>query len=102
LKGLNRRQNRAEPVVMTGVPSPITRARLGDIVSARAEIAKTSESGHENVRRFGGATKRGGPTEMSRFGIVTAVAFIAAIASARADEQVWTVDNWPDDIRQIP
>jgi hypothetical protein len=39
---------------------------------------------------------------MSRFVILTAVGFIATIASARADEQVWTVDNWPADVNQIP
>jgi hypothetical protein len=39
---------------------------------------------------------------MSRLGIVTAVAFLAMTASVRADEQVWTVDDWPADIRQIP
>jgi hypothetical protein len=37
---------------------------------------------------------------MSRFVILTAVGFIATIASARADEQVWTVDNWPADVNQ--
>ena len=36
------------------------------------------------------------------FGILTGVAFIATIASVRADEQVWTVENWPGDIDQIP
>jgi hypothetical protein len=39
---------------------------------------------------------------MSRFVILTAVGFVATIASARADEQVWTVDNWPADVNQIP
>jgi hypothetical protein len=39
---------------------------------------------------------------MSRLGILTAVAFIATIASAHADEQVWVMDNWPADIDQIP
>ena len=39
---------------------------------------------------------------MSRLGILTAVVLIATIASVRADEQVWTVDNWPADIDQIP
>lgn len=39
---------------------------------------------------------------MSRFGVVTAVAFIALTAFARADEQVWVMDNWPADIGQIP
>lgn len=39
---------------------------------------------------------------MSRLGVVTAVAFISMIASARADEQVWVVQDWPADINQIP
>ena len=39
---------------------------------------------------------------MSRLGILTAVAFIAAISSVRADEQVWTVQSWPGDIDLIP
>jgi hypothetical protein len=39
---------------------------------------------------------------MSRLGILTAVAFIAMIASAHADEQVWTMQNWPGDIDLIP
>jgi hypothetical protein len=39
---------------------------------------------------------------MSRLGILTAVAFVAMIASARADEQVWTVQSWPGDIDLIP
>ena len=39
---------------------------------------------------------------MSRLGILTAVAFIAAIASVRADEQVWTMQSWPGDIDLIP
>ena len=39
---------------------------------------------------------------MSRLGILTAVAFIGAIASVRADEQVWTVQSWPGDIDLIP
>ena len=39
---------------------------------------------------------------MSRLGILTAVVFVATIASVRADEQVWTVDNWPADVNQIP
>ena len=29
-------------------------------------------------------------------------AFIATIAAARADGSVWTLDNWPADIDQIP
>jgi hypothetical protein len=39
---------------------------------------------------------------MSRLGILTAVALFGAIASVRADEQVWTVDSWPGDIDLIP
>ena len=39
---------------------------------------------------------------MSRFGILTVVAFIAAITSARADERVWTMQSWPGDIDLIP
>ncbi len=39
---------------------------------------------------------------MSRLGILTAVALIGATASVRADEQVWTVQNWPGDIDLIP
>ena len=39
---------------------------------------------------------------MSRFWILASVAFIGAMASARADEQVWTVQNWPGDIDLIP
>ena|ERR1700722_6847618 len=39
---------------------------------------------------------------MSRLGILTAVAFVAMIASARADEQVWTVQSWPGDMDLIP
>ena len=39
---------------------------------------------------------------MSRLGILTAVAFIGAISSVRADEQVWTMQSWPGDIDLIP
>jgi hypothetical protein len=39
---------------------------------------------------------------MSRFGFLTAVAFIATITSARADDRVWTVQSWPGDIDLIP
>jgi hypothetical protein len=39
---------------------------------------------------------------MSRLGVLTAVALIGTISSVRADEQVWTVDNWPGDIDLIP
>jgi hypothetical protein len=39
---------------------------------------------------------------MSRLGILTAIAFIGAVTSVRADEQVWTVQSWPGDIDLIP
>ena len=39
---------------------------------------------------------------MSRLGILTAAAFLTAISSVRADEQVWTVQSWPGDIDLIP
>jgi hypothetical protein len=39
---------------------------------------------------------------MSRLGMVTAVAFLAMAGSARADQQVWIVDDWPADINKIP
>jgi hypothetical protein len=39
---------------------------------------------------------------MLKLGVVTMVAFTAMVASAYADEQVWTVDNWPGDIDLIP
>ena len=39
---------------------------------------------------------------MSRFGFLTAAAFLAMITAVRADEQVWTVQNWPGDIDLIP
>ena len=39
---------------------------------------------------------------MSRLGILRAVALFAAIGSAHADEQVWTVQSWPGDIDLIP
>ena len=39
---------------------------------------------------------------MSRLGILTAVVLFGATASVRADEQVWTVENWPGDIDLIP
>ena len=39
---------------------------------------------------------------MSRLGILAAVGLIAMIGSVRADEQVWTVHSWPDDIDLIP
>jgi hypothetical protein len=39
---------------------------------------------------------------MSKLGILTVVAFLAAVASVRADEQVWTIESWPGDIDLIP
>jgi hypothetical protein len=39
---------------------------------------------------------------MARLGILTAVAFLGAITSARADEQVWIMQSWPGDIDLIP
>ena len=39
---------------------------------------------------------------MSKLGILTAVVLFGATASVRADEQVWTVQNWPRDIDLIP
>ncbi len=39
---------------------------------------------------------------MSKLGILTAVVLFGATASVRADEQVWTVQNWPGDIDLIP
>ena len=39
---------------------------------------------------------------MSRLGILTAVALIAATSSVRADNQVWTIGSWPGDIDLIP
>ena len=39
---------------------------------------------------------------MSRFVVIMAVAFVAMTASVHADEQVWTVQNWPGDIDLIP
>ena len=39
---------------------------------------------------------------MSRLVVIMGVAFVATIASARADEQVWTVQSWPGDIDLIP
>jgi hypothetical protein len=39
---------------------------------------------------------------MSRLGIFSAVALFATVASAQADEQVWTVESWPADIDLIP
>jgi hypothetical protein len=39
---------------------------------------------------------------MSRLGILAAVVLFGAIASVRADEQVWTMQSWPGDIDLIP
>ncbi len=39
---------------------------------------------------------------MSRLGMLTAIVFVATMSSARADGQVWVLDNWPADIDQIP
>ena len=39
---------------------------------------------------------------MSRLGILTAIALIGAMTSVRADQQVWTLENWPGDIDLIP
>jgi hypothetical protein len=38
---------------------------------------------------------------MSKF-VIAAAAFIAVVASARADAPVYVLDNWPGDIDQIP
>jgi hypothetical protein len=46
--------------------------------------------------------RRGGQANMSRVGILTLVAFLAAVASVRADNQVWVVQSWPGDIDLIP
>jgi hypothetical protein len=39
---------------------------------------------------------------MSKLGILTTAALLAMVASARADNQVWTVQSWPGDIDLIP
>lgn len=39
---------------------------------------------------------------MSRLVFILAVALVATTLSVRADEQVWTVQNWPGDIDLIP
>jgi hypothetical protein len=39
---------------------------------------------------------------MSKLIAAAAVALLFAVASARADEQVWEVNNWPGDIDLIP
>jgi hypothetical protein len=39
---------------------------------------------------------------MSKLISAAAAAFLFTVASVRADEQVWDVDNWPGDIDLIP
>jgi hypothetical protein len=39
---------------------------------------------------------------MSKLIFAAAAAFLFAVATARADEQVWEVNNWPDDVDLIP
>ena len=39
---------------------------------------------------------------MSRLISVAAAALLFTVASARADERVWVVNNWPGDIDLIP
>jgi hypothetical protein len=39
---------------------------------------------------------------MSKLIWAAVAAFLLMALSARADEQVWTVNNWPADIDQIP
>ena len=39
---------------------------------------------------------------MSRLGVLTAVAFITTIVSVRAEDHVWSVEDWPADINDIP
>jgi len=39
---------------------------------------------------------------MSKLILAAAAALLFAAASARADEQVWVVNNWPEDIDLIP
>ena len=39
---------------------------------------------------------------MSRFGFLTALVFVAMSAPARAENQVWIMNNWPGDIDLIP
>ena len=34
--------------------------------------------------------------------LISAAAFMAMVASVRADEQVYVLDNWPSDIDNIP
>ncbi len=39
---------------------------------------------------------------MSKLALTAAAAFIAMVASARADAPVYVLDNWPGDIDHIP
>ena len=39
---------------------------------------------------------------MSKLALTAAAAFIAMVASARADAPLYVLDNWPADIDQIP
>ena len=39
---------------------------------------------------------------MSKLALTAAAAFIAMVASARADAPTYVLDNWPADIDQIP
>ncbi len=39
---------------------------------------------------------------MSKLISAAAAAFLFTVASVRADEQVWEVNNWPGDIDTIP
>jgi hypothetical protein len=39
---------------------------------------------------------------MSKLALTAAAAFIAMVASARADQPVYVLDNWPGDIDNIP
>ncbi len=39
---------------------------------------------------------------MSKLALTAAAAFIAMVASARADAPVYVLDNWPGDIDNIP
>jgi hypothetical protein len=67
-------------------------------------MAKPLEPASEASRATlqGVAIRRGGQANMSRLGILTIVAFVATIASAHADNQVWVVQSWPGDIDLIP
>lgn len=39
---------------------------------------------------------------MSKLAFTAAAAFLAMVASACADEHVYVLENWPDDIDHIP